>query len=268
MSSSIKMVEIRDPEKVKSQIVEGMRSYFKSAGYDRAVLGLSGGLDSSVTLSLTAEALSPRKTTAVLLPSRGTPKQDLEDARELISLVKVPQSNVILTRIDRVVSTIDSSLNGMTKMERANATARVRMIMLHAIAYRKKALVVGTGDRSEIEIGFFTKYGDGGVDVLPIGRLLKTQVRHMASFMGLPQTICDKPSSPRLWPGHLAEKELGVDYETVDEFIHLHLDQGMSVDEASAKMGTPVAVLKALQTRMSVTAHKRALPPTVECDPF
>jgi len=134
------MVEIREPEKVKSQIVGGMRSYFKSAGHDRAVLGISGGLDSSVTLSLTAEAL--------------------------------------------------------------------------------------------------------------------------------PQTTCDKPSSPRLWPGHLAEKELGVNYETVDEFIHLHLDEGMSIDEASAKMGTPVAVLRALQTRMSVTAHKRALPPTMECDPF
>jgi NAD+ synthase len=262
------MVEVRDPGKTREEIVRGLRQYFDDSGFHRAVVGVSGGVDSSVALALTAQALSPRNVFAVMLSSRETPKGDISDVADLISVVGIGARNVYHVRIDRIVRSIDSSLGGMTKMERANATARVRMILLHAIAYRKRALVVGSGDRSEISIGFYTKYGDGGVDVQPLGRLLKTQVRHMAAFLGLPRAICEKPSSPRLWAGHLAEKEIGVSYETVDEFIHLHEDKGMSVGEIAAKIGVRRSVLESIKARMLTSAHKRNPPPIIECDPF
>lgn len=262
------MVEIQDPEKVRGQIVNGLRDYFRSAGYARAVIGASGGLDSSVTLALTVEALSPRNTYPVLLPSRETPRRDMEDARELISMLKIPSRNASLIKIDRIVGTIRTSLGGMTRMERANAITRVRMIILHAVAYQRVALVVGSGDRSEHEIGFFTKFGDGGVDILPLGCLLKTQVRQMARHLRLPRTICEKPSSPRLWSGHMAERELGISYETIDEFIRLHSDLGVSVEEVSAKTGMPLSAFNDLEKRMLATAHKRAPPPIIRCDSF
>jgi len=262
------MIEVRDPDRVERQIVEGIKSYFRSAGFHKAVVGLSGGLDSSVTLSLTVKALSPNNTFAVMLPSRDTPRTDLKDARNLLSVLKVPPRNVVLIRMGRILRSIRSSLGEMKRMEMANTIARARMIVLHALAYRKGALVVGTGDRSEIAIGYFTKYGDGGVDVLPLGCLLKTQVRHMARHLGLPKSICEKPSSPRLWAYHLAERELGVGYEVIDEFIHLHLDQGKSAEEASAATGVSLSTLKKLENRMLSTAHKRLPPARIECDPW
>jgi len=261
-------MDVRDPERVRVQIVNGIRDYFESAGFRRAVVGVSGGLDSAVTLALTAAALSPRNTFPVALPSRATPKRDVEDAIELVSFLDIPHRNLLLVRIDGIVSSMESAVGKMGRLERANAVARTRMVLLYALAHRRRALVVGTGDRSEIEMGYFTKHGDGGVDLLPLGRLLKTQVKHMAHLLGLPKGICEKPPSPRLWIGQLAERELGVSYEAIDEFIHLHIDKGMGIEDVSSKIDVPVAVLRGLKARTFRTAHKRSPPPVIACNPF
>ena len=112
--------------------------------------------------------------------------------------------------------------------------ARIRMIILYARAY-DDGLVVGTGDKSEMLLGYFTKYGDGGVDLLPIGDLYKTWVRQLAEHLGVPENIVKKPSSPRLWPGHLAETELGITYEKADSILYAIVDQGLTPREVVNK---------------------------------
>ena len=132
------------------------------------------------------------------------------------------------------------------------------MSLLYYVANSKNLLVVGTGDRSEILIGYFTKYGDGGVDFLPIGDLYKTQVRWLGKHLGVPENILTKPSSPQLWPGHKAEEELGVTYDRIDLILHAIFDLRMEAEEVRKQFGEDVDRVLELHAKSS---HKRAMPP-------
>ena len=179
-------------KRVADYIVRRLRWYVREyAGKRAGVVGVSGGVDSGVTAALTVRALEPENTYCYVLPSFATPKEDVEDALELIRMLRVPDTNYEVIDIDPIVRIFEEKLGEMDKVERGNVMARVRMIIPHQRAYRNNALVIGTGDKSELLLGYFTKYGDGGVDVLPIGGLYKTHVRQLAVHLGLSEKIAE-----------------------------------------------------------------------------
>ncbi|MBO3804216.1 MAG: NAD(+) synthase, partial [Candidatus Brockarchaeota archaeon] len=146
------------------------------------------------------------------------------------------------------------------RLPKANLTARCRMVCLYYFANLLNRLVVGTSDRSELLIGYFTKYGDGGADILPLAHLYKTQVRQMAEQLGLPQSIANKPSSPALWPGQKAEDEIPVGYEVLDLILYGLFDAKLPSEEVAAQLGISPSVVEEVVRRNKGTAHKRSHP--------
>lgn len=232
-----------------------LRNY---AGGKRLIVGVSGGVDSATTLSLCVKAVGQKGVLGVLMPdTRTTPQSDLEDARELLQRLGVEH---VEHPIDRIVDAYREQLSIVDERLLGNIRARTRMSVLYYYSNKLGGLVVGTGDRSEILLGYFTKYGDGGVDVLPIGSLYKTQVRMLAAILGVPNKIVTKPSSPALWAGQTAEAELGVKYEVADQILFGLTELGYKPKEL-VEMGFDAKIVERVVELMEGSAHKRALPP-------
>jgi len=134
------------------------------------------------------------------------------------------------------------------------------MSLLYYYANRNGFLVMGAGDKSEILLGYFTKYGDGGVDLLPIGDVYKTQVRELGRKLGVPEKILVKPSSPRLWPGHLAEEELGIKYEIIDAVLYRYVDLGMDIESIINELRIDKEIVVSIIKRVHANEHKRLFP--------
>lgn len=232
-----------------------LRNY---AGNKKLVVGVSGGVDSSTTLSLCVRAVGQKGVLGLIMPdTRTTPKHDLEDARELLERLGV---EYVEHPIDRIVDAYSGQLGVADERLLGNIRARTRMSVLYYYANMLGGLVVGTGDRSEILLGYFTKYGDGGVDVLPIGSLYKTQVRKLALLLGVPERIANKPSSPALWAGQSAEAELGIKYEVADLILFGLTELGYRPEQLVA-LGFERQAVDRVVGLMERSAHKRALPP-------
>lgn len=234
--------------KLEAKITKFIRSYFSGSGKRVAIVGLSGGLDSAVVLALCARALGKGNVVAAMMPSKSTPVQDMEDAASLAKMLGV---KAVSFQIEPVLRAYGSLAGG--RMARANLSARARMAALYAIAGAQNGLVVGTGDRSEFLLGYFTKHGDGGADIFPIAGLYKTEVRELALRLGIPAAIVNKPSSPALWKGQTAEAEFGFSYETADGILK-GVGSGVQRSVLEKKFGKKavVAVLK----RMKQNRHK------------
>lgn len=229
------------------------------------LIGLSGGLDSSVTATLLVKALGSEKVHGLIMPTYFTPLEDVEDAKWLANHLNIDYKVI---SIDRVVDSYAHLLNldpddEPYQMAFGNLRARIRMCFLYFYANIMGGLVAGTGDKSEVLIGYFTKYGDGGVDFLPIAHLYKTQVRELGAYMGLPSRIYAKPSAPRLFPGHVAISELPVDYDKLDILLFNIFDQGLGIEEAAEKAGLPIDVALWICKRYHATEHKRKMPPSL-----
>ena len=193
-----------DYSKVESEVTEFIRKSVSSGGIEGAVIGLSGGIDSSVVGALCVRALGPGRVVGLLLPASFTPNNDVEDAKQLVKDWGI-RSYVVA--IDPIASSLLKSAPELvdSRIAKANARARIRMTINYYFANMLNYIVAGTGDKSEDLIGYFTKYGDGGVDILPIAHLYKTQVRALGAHLGLAPHMVSKPSSPQLWPGHRPE---------------------------------------------------------------
>ena len=198
------------------QIIAFFRKEFGKRKADLAVIGISGGIDSSVTAVLAKRALGADRVFGLILPdSSVTPKHDITDALDLVKLLKIRYEVIELKDIRKDLA---RSLP-KNKLALGNMLVRMRMILLYYFAAVYHGLVVGTGDKSEIMLGYYTKFGDGAVDLLPIADLYKSQVRSLAKFLSIPEKIINKESSARLWKGHTAEKELGLSYENIDRIL-------------------------------------------------
>jgi NAD+ synthase len=198
----------------RGRIVSFIRE-FAAGSPNGVVLGISGGVDSALVAYLAVEALGNEKVLGILMPSSTTPKSDIEDALEVCRLLDIEHNT---HSIDSVFSAFTTLLKAKKdKVTEGNLKARIRMCVLYWYANSMNKLVIGTDDKSEHTLGFYTKYGDGGVDFNPIGDLYKTEVREMSKMMGVPGSIVSKPSSPRLWEGHEAETELGISYAELDK---------------------------------------------------
>jgi len=256
-----------DAEFVASKISEFIR---RRAGGRRAVVGLSGGIDSAVAAALSARGLGKEKVLALLMPdSAATPKEDVNDATALAESLGIPYRKIDITDASKAVSDLASA--GCERKDivaEGNVRARLRMTILYYVANSEGRIVIGSGDRSELMIGYFTKYGDGGVDLLPLGCLYKTQVRELARHLGIPQMIIMKESSPRLWKGQTAESELGISYEEIDTILYRLYDLRMKKEEIVEDLGPDYAAkVERVRRMVRESAHKRRVPPVPKVFP-
>ena len=251
-----------DNSQVEREVCSFIRRKLEEAGARGLVIGLSGGLDSSVVACLAVRALGADRVKALIMPDhRVTPREDLEDAWSVAKELGVEAKEVDIAPVcDAIVEGHPYRAEG-NLVALGNVRARVRMVLLYYAANVMDMLVCGTSDKSEIMIGYFTKYGDGGADLLPIGDLYKTDVRRLARYLGLPERIASKPSSPRLWPGQTAEGELGMSYDVIDSTLYLVYERGYRPEEVASRIGVSLDAVNAVIRRVESSRHKRAMPP-------
>jgi NAD+ synthase len=237
-----------DQEQLAERLVSWIRDKTLAAECKGVVLGLSGGLDSSVVAVLCQRAF-PKNTLAVLMPCYSN-QEYIEHARMVANKFSILTRTVVLDSVfDGLLKVLpdDKVAPDASRLAQANIKARLRMLTLYYFANRLKYIVVGASNRDELAVGYFTKYGDGGADILPLGNLLKGQVKELAQFLGIPEPIINKPPSADLWEGQTDEGELGFSYDELD----LYLASG----EASAE------IKKRIESMIATTQHKRQPPP-------
>lgn len=225
-------------------------------GFQRVVVALSGGLDSATTAVLCARAFGPDAVTGLLMPTDTTPRESLEDARSLVEELGIAQEERDISgAVDAVV---EASGPGMDDLRRGNVAARVRMVLLFDRSKALGALPVGTGNKSERLLGYFTWHADDTPPVNPLGDLFKVQVRQLARHLGVPERILAKRPSAELEPGQSDEEDLGVSYETADPILH-HLLEGHDPEEL-VERGFSEQAVWTVHGRLEGTHWKRHLP--------
>jgi NAD+ synthase len=241
-----------------------IRSIVEQSGAKGVVLGLSGGVDSSLTAALCVQALGKDRVLGVLMPASFTPQQDTDDARNLAEQLGIKTEFVSIQGIcDAFLDSlgVDQQDERAKRRAIANVRARIRMVISYYYANAFNYLVAGTSDRSELLIGFFTKHGDGGADFLTINGLYKTQVRALARHLNIPESVAYKPSNPQLYPGQKLADELPLTYKDLDPILVGLFDLKLSPEDVSRRTNVPLKVVADVLNRYNVSEHKRSPPP-------
>ena len=226
-------------------------------GFTHAVVGLSGGIDSALSCYLAAEALGPQNVLAVRMPYKSSSPESLEHAQLVIDALGVQSLTVPITEM---VDPLFARFPDANPVRRGNVMARLRMIVLYDQSEAFRGLVVGTGNKTEILLGYTTLFGDAACALNPLGDLYKTQVRQLSRAMGVPEVIVAKPPSADLWIGQTDEGELGFTYAEVDQLLYLLVDQRYSPEECVAA-GFAEKFVRAVVERVRRNHFKRVLPP-------
>ena len=234
-----------------------LRSEITRVGFSHAVVNLSGGIDSAVACALAAEALGSANVLAIRLPYKTSSVDSLEDAQQLIDQLGCPSRTIPITEM---ADALIAREPGMPDMRKGNIMARCRMIAAYDQSEAFKGLVVGTGNKTEILLGYTTLYGDSACALNPIGDLYKTQVRQLARALDIPEAIIAKPPSADLWTGQTDEGELGFTYEDVDKLLYLLVDQRYRPEEC-IEAGFAEAFVRRVVERVRRNQFKRVLPP-------
>ncbi len=243
-------------------IAEFIRGQLQQAGFERAVLGLSGGLDSALVAHLVAEALGAQKLLAVLMPYRTSSPASRAHAELVVARLRCASRVVDVTPIvdgyfenqrDEQVSTL----------RRGNFAARARMAVLYDQSVVWRGLVVGTGNKTEALLGYTTIFGDNASAFNPIGDLYKSQVRQLAAEMGVPREILHKPPSADLWPGQTDEAEVGFAYSDVDRLLYWLVDRGRDRVELT-NMGFEPDFVDRVERMIALSEFKRQVPPVAK----
>jgi len=246
-----------DPNLVRKILTEFIRSEITRVGYSRAVINLSGGIDSAVSFVLSVEALEPQNVLAIRLPYKTSSADSLEHAQMLIDQFGCPSVTIPITEM---ADPLISREPGMSEIRKGNIMARARMIVAYDQSEAFKGLVVGTGNKTEILLGYTTLYGDSACAFNPIGDLYKTQVRQLAQALGIPEQIVAKPPSADLWTGQTDEGELGFTYAEVDKLLYLLVDQRYRPEEC-VEAGFDEKFVHQVFERVRRSQFKRVLPP-------
>jgi len=246
-----------DVKEVSIVIKDFIKTYVKNSGCKGVVIGLSGGVDSALVALLCKEVLGKKNTRCVFLPNDTTPKLDF---KHLDLIVKKLDLFCVKKEITNIVNEISKHcVVKPDKLSLANIKTRARMVILFEYANMTKNLICGTSNKSELLIGYFTKYGDGGVDIQPIGDLYKTQVWELARYLKIPKEIISKPPTAGLWKGQTDEKELQISYKHLD-IILAGLEQKMNFDEIAKIAGVKTSDVQRIHYMRIKSQHKRRTP--------
>lgn len=277
----------RDVETIEEECTSFVGSVVEAAGADGVVVALSGGIDSTTAASVAVEALGPESVYGLVIPADASDDANVRDAQEAAFELGISFRTV---DVQPVVDALTESMSqeywlrqmaalsfgssdsvrlcdpieerdGYTEAV-GNATARARMMATYFEANLRGRLVLGTGNRTELSLGYFTKYGDGGVDLLPLGDLYKTEVRRLAEHLGVPEAIVEKPPTAGLWAGQTDADELGAPYETIDAVLRKLVDEGCGVQRTAAELGVDPELVAEYEAMYREAAHKRDVPPT------
>jgi len=222
-----------DVKAEKQKIVEFLKKTFKDQGIEKAVIGLSGGIDSMTSFFLLKEVLEPQKIFVSHLYYFDSLHSEIEN---VLKLAKIPQENIrhlsIKEPVDAAVK-LQSAENDKTRI--GNIAARMRMIILFDLAKKENALVCGTENKTENLLGYFTRFGDQASDIEPIAHLYKTQVLKLAKYLGVPNEFISQSPTAGLWHGQTDEGEFGFTYEEADQVLYLNLEKGKSTEELKSQ---------------------------------
>jgi NAD+ synthase len=245
-----------DPVEAERNLVRFLKDYADDARRKGFVIGLSGGIDSALAAALAVRAVGNSRVHGLILPDDATPKKDLADAARVATWLGIKTTT---RSIQGMIDAIQKTNGRLDRPALGNAKARCRMILLHAEAANRTALVLGTGNKSEIFCGYFSKYGDGGVDIQPIGDLYKTQVRLLAKHVGVPKPVLVRAPTAGLWAGQTDEKELGITYATLDRIL-LGFELKLPPAKIGKIVGVPTKEVLRIDALRRATQHKRRMP--------
>lgn len=254
-----------NPEVKAGSIISRIQSEFGGRGFGKAVIGLSGGVDSAVSVALTAKAIGADNITCVRMPYQTSDPMHLKDAALVANQVGIKPDNLLTRDISLAVDGFIRNEESITRdrVRLGNICARCRMITLFDVAKKEKGMVVGTENRTENLFGYYTRFGDAASDIEPITSLYKTQVWEMAKWLSLPQEVIKKTPSADLWQGQTDEEELGIEYTVADKILELFFDECLGVDEVVAKGFEEAVVLNVLAT-VERNSFKKDLPVCLE----
>ena len=241
-----------------------IKDYVQKTKAKGIVLALSGGIDSSTVAALSALAIGGQKVLALSMPEKETYNPlDAKHSKKLAEKFRFNLETIDITNILKAYYKSIPAFKPADLISKGNIKARARSICVYYYANHQNRIVIGPSDKSETMLGYFTKWGDIAADISPLMDLYKSQVRRLASYIGVPTEIVEKPSSPQLWPKQLAETELGMKYETLD-LILLGLENFMTPEEIAGKLKLPLKQVEAIKARWLSSEHKRRAPLTMK----
>ncbi len=246
-----------DYKEVSTVIKEFIKTYIDNSNSKGVVLGLSGGVDSAVVAVLCRQIFSKKDVKCIFLPDNVTPKLDIDHQKIMVKKFDLDSKTVDITSLIEIYKKY--CVEKPKKMTLANMKARIRMILLYEYANNKNSIVCGTSNKSEILLGYFTKYGDGGVDITPIGDLYKTQVYELARFLKIPDEIVSKPPTAGLIKGQTDKKELKLSYKTIDRIL-LGLEKKLSIDSIAKNANVEKSEVLRIKNMRIKSQHKRRIP--------
>ncbi len=246
-----------DTHLVRKILTAFIRSEITRVGYSRAVVNLSGGLDSAVSCVLAVKALGAENVLALRLPYKSSAQDSLDDAQRLIDQTGIRSLTIPITDMVDPLIALEPE---MSPVRKGNIMARARMIVAYDQSEAFRGLVVGTGNKTEILLGYTTLYGDSACALNPIGDLYKTQIRQLARALEIPESIITKPPSADLWAGQTDEGELGFTYEEVDKLLYLLVDQRFRPEECM-EVGFDETFVRKVVERVRKNQFKRVPPP-------
>ncbi len=257
-------LSLREASETEERIVRFIKTHADRIGARLLVIGLSGGLDSSVAAALCSKAVGGKRTLGVSLTELDTKNlANIRDAEEVASQFGLEFKSLDITKLVKTTMDLVHASTAVGSIPLGNVKARLRAMVLYYYANTRKGIVIGTGDKSEIMLGYFTKFGDGACDIQPLADIYKTTLRRLGKHLGLSSRICSKPSSPELWPGQTAEKELGLSYDKLD-LILWGLERWIPPREIGEDLGIPLKTVQGVQRRLILAEHKRVPPMTMK----
>lgn len=251
-----------DYKKIKEVIVAGIKDYFKKHNFSKAAIGLSGGIDSTVCAYLAVEALGNDNVVGLFMPDHITSSQSRDDAHEVARRLNIKTHTIEIHDVVNFFKKLDIKFAPKSEVPLANSKARTRMAVLYYYANSRNALVIGTSDKSEIMLGYATKFGDSAADIELIGELWKTEAIEFGKFLGVPESITSRKPGPELMEGKTADSELGATYDVLDEILKLYFKEKLSAD-AIIKKGFDRKLVENVFERVRVNEHKRNMPPVI-----
>jgi NAD+ synthase len=261
--------ELAIDARVARRIMVGfIRGQLRQAGFERALIGLSGGIDSAVVAFLVAEAIGPERLLCVLMPYRTSSSESLDDARSVVEQLGCASRVVDISPM--VDGYFEQALGPegaeASTLRRGNFMARARMAVLYDLSADWRGLVAGTGNKTEVLIGYTTHFGDDACAFDPVGDLYKSQLRQVAVELGVPERIIAKPPTADLWPGQTDEAEVGFSYAEMDRLLYWMVDRRRSPQEL-AQRGFDPGFVERVSRMVAVNEFKRQVPPIAKLGP-